>query len=161
MGVTLNLLPDTTLRAAIFRTLNRRLISDQTIEPTQVSGFNQFFDDGEGTEAWRYGVGIDQRFLSTLFAGAEISKRDLKVPFFQSNTVDGVPQTRTRKVDWNEYLGRAYLYWTPHTWIAVSAEYQYERLDRSKKFVAGVKELDTHRLPLGISLFHHPDGAPG
>lgn len=158
VGVTLNPFRDTTLRAAIFRTLTRRLISDQTIEPTQVAGFNQFFDDAEGTEAWRYGIGVDQRFLPTLFAGGEISKRDLEVPFLQIDIDDdGDPQTRKRKVDWNEYLARAYLYWTPHSWLAVSGEYQFERFDRSKKFVAGIKELNTHRLPVGINLFH-PSG---
>ncbi len=155
VGLTLNPLPNTTLRAAVFRTLKRRLISDQTIEPTQVAGFNQFFDDeNEGTEAWRYGVGIDQRFSPTLYTGVEVSKRDLELPFLTSD-LSGV--TQKQKVDWREYLARAYLYWTPHTWLAVSGEYQYERFDRDKKFVAGIKELDTHRLPFGVSLFH-PSG---
>jgi outer membrane receptor protein involved in Fe transport len=158
VGLTLHPLPNTTLRAAVFRTLKRRLISDQTIEPTQVAGFNQFFDDeNEGTDAWRYGVGIDQRFSPTLYGGAEVSKRDLELPFLQTDFVGDVPQTRKREVDWREYLARAYLYWTPHTWLAVSGEYQYERFDRSKEFVAGIKELNTHRLPFGISLFH-PSG---
>ncbi len=34
--------PNTTVRAAIFRTLKRTLITDQTLEPTPVAGFNQF-----------------------------------------------------------------------------------------------------------------------
>ncbi|WP_337289029.1 tetratricopeptide repeat protein, partial [Candidatus Methylomirabilis sp.] len=102
LGVTYNPLPNTTLRAAIFRTLKRRLISDQTIEPTQVAGFNQFFDDGEGTDAWRYGVGIDQRFSPTLYGGTEVSKRDLEVPFLDTDRISGL--TRKQEVDWNEYL---------------------------------------------------------
>ncbi|MBZ0159445.1 MAG: TonB-dependent receptor, partial [bacterium] len=155
LGVTYNPLPNTTLRAAIFRTLKRRLISDQTIEPTQVAGFNQFFDDGEGTDAWRYGVGIDQRFSPTLYGGTEVSKRDLEVPFLDTDRISGL--TRKQEVDWNEYLARAYLYWTPHSWLAVSGEYQYERFDRSKKFAALTKEVNTHRLPFGIGLFH-PSG---
>ena len=43
-GVTWNPFTNTTLRAAAFRTLKRTLITDQTLEPTQVAGFNQFFD---------------------------------------------------------------------------------------------------------------------
>jgi hypothetical protein len=43
--------PGTTLRAAAFRVLKRTLITDQTLEPTQVAGFNQFFDDANLTEA--------------------------------------------------------------------------------------------------------------
>jgi hypothetical protein len=73
--------PRTTLRAAIFRTLERALISDQTIEPTQVAGFNQFFFDGEGTSAWRYGIAVDQRVSNNIYAGVEYSQRELDVPF--------------------------------------------------------------------------------
>ncbi|PWB48987.1 MAG: hypothetical protein C3F12_00365 [Candidatus Methylomirabilota bacterium] len=153
LGVTLNPLRDTTLRAAVFRTLKRRLLSDQTIEPTQVAGFNQFFDDAEGTEAWRYGVGLDQRFSPTLYAGAEVSKRNLEIPFFDATS--GVP--RAREVTWKEYLARGYLYWTPHAWVAVSGEYQFERFARNREFGAGIREVNTHRLPFGISLFH-PSG---
>ena len=54
-GVTWNPFPDTTLRAAVFRVLKRTLITNQTLEPTQVAGFNQFFDDINGTDALRYG----------------------------------------------------------------------------------------------------------
>ena len=81
LGVTWNPFPDTTVRAAAFRVLKRTLITDQTLEPTQVAGFNQFFDDNNGTDAWRYGVAIDQKFTQDLFGGVEFSKRDLKWPF--------------------------------------------------------------------------------
>ena len=79
-GITWKPIPGTTLRAAVFRTLKRTLITDQTLEPTQVAGFNQFFDDTNATEAWRYGGAIDQKFTKDLFGGVEFSKRDLKVP---------------------------------------------------------------------------------
>ena len=80
-GITWNPFPGTTVRAAVFRVLKRTLITDQTLEPTQVAGFNQFFDDMNGTEAWRYGGAIDQKFTKDIFGGVEFSKRDLKVPF--------------------------------------------------------------------------------
>ena len=63
-----------------FRVLKRTLLNDQTLEPTQVAGFNQFFDDFNLTEAWRYGGAIDQKFTSSLFGGVEFSKRDLTFP---------------------------------------------------------------------------------
>src|SRR5438093_2650685 len=44
-GITWNPFPDTTVRAAAFRVLKRTLITNQTLEPTQVANFNQFFDD--------------------------------------------------------------------------------------------------------------------
>jgi len=62
-GITWNPLPNTTLRAAAFRTLKRTLITDQTIEPTQVAGVNQFFDDNNATDAWRYGGGYRSEIL--------------------------------------------------------------------------------------------------
>ena len=48
-GVIWNVTPSTSVRTAAFRTLARPLVSSQTIEPTQVSGFNQLFDDIGGT----------------------------------------------------------------------------------------------------------------
>ena len=72
--------PSTTVRAAFFRTLKRQLVSNQTIEPTQVAGFNQFFDDVDGTDAWRYGVGIDQKIGSRAAIGGEFSVRELSLP---------------------------------------------------------------------------------
>lgn len=153
-GVTWNLFPDTTLRAAVFKVLKRSLLSDQTIEPTQVAGFNQFFDDLNGTESWRYGLGIDQRLASSLYGGVELSRRDLNTPFISAQEGG-----RLREADWREELGRAYLYWTPRAWLAISAEYQYERFRRRDEFfgVEGTARATTHRVPLGVSLFH-PSG---
>ena len=48
-GITWSPFSGTTVRAAAFRVLKRTLIVDQTLEPTQVAGFNQFFDDFDGT----------------------------------------------------------------------------------------------------------------
>ena len=56
-GVEWNPWVDTTVRAAAFKVLKRTLVTNQTLEPTQVAGFNQFFDDIDGASAWRYGVG--------------------------------------------------------------------------------------------------------
>ena len=79
-GLSWNPAPSTTLRVAAFRTLHRAAISSQTIEPTEVSGFNQFFDDAEGEEAWRYGLAVDQKFGRRAFGGGEFSWRDLQAP---------------------------------------------------------------------------------
>ena len=52
----------------------------QTLEPTQVSGFNQFFEDVGGTRSWNYGVGVDQSFASIVFFGASWLRRDRTIP---------------------------------------------------------------------------------
>jgi hypothetical protein len=133
----------------------------QTIEPTHVAGFNQFFGttfeqvgtagtvvvDPQGSEVWHYGVAIDQKFSTTIFAGAEFSKRDLEDRSFLT------------KQHGEDYLARAYTYWTPHPWLAASAEYQFERFERSRflALATGLGEIETHRVPLGINFFH-PSG---
>ncbi len=150
-GITWNPFPATTLRGAVFSVLKRTLITDQTLEPTQVAGFNQFFDDANSTDSWRYGIALDQKFSKHIYGGAEFSKRDLEVP-----APVGAPFPNTR-VDWEEYLGRGYLFWTPHKWLALSAEYLYEQFERDMEFTFGVEEVKTHSFPLGINFFH-PSG---
>jgi tetratricopeptide (TPR) repeat protein len=152
LGVTWTPAPATTIRAAAFRVLKRTLITDQTLEPTQVAGFNQFFDDVNATASWRYGAAVDQKLGRDLFAGAEVSRRELEVPV--TAVVGGT--TEVRRSDGKEHLGRAYLFWTPHPWLALSAEYQYERLTRDDDLALalGSREVTTHRLPLGLRFFH-------
>jgi tetratricopeptide (TPR) repeat protein len=152
LGLTWNFLPDTTLRAAAFRTFKRTLPSDQTIEPTQVAGFNQLFDDTNATDSWRYGIAIDQKFSKELYGGVEYSERDMEVPWLTGTL-------QTHHADWEEQFGRAYLYWTPHKLLAATAEYQYERFERDNEFpgIEYIDSLKTHRLPLSIKLFH-PSG---
>ena len=152
-GVTWNPFPNTTVRASILRTLKRTLITNQTLEPTQVAGFNQFFDDFNGTRTWRYGGAIDQKFAKNIFGGVEFSKRDLKVPFTDAtNTANPVGKTEEQ----DEKLARTYLFWTPHDWLALRAEYSFERVE-SQGLTDQPRDLDTHRVPLGISFFH-PSG---
>ncbi len=148
-GITWNPVPNTTLRAAAFRVLKRTLITNATLEPTQVAGFNQFYDDFNGAEAWRYGAAVDQKFTKELFGGMEFSKRDLKSPAIG-------PTNNTIKEDMEEYLNRIYLFWTPHPWLALRTEYMFEQ-SRTEGLTGLPKKLNTHGVPLGINFFH-PSG---
>jgi hypothetical protein len=155
-GVTWTPWDSTTFRAAAFRTLKRTLITRQTIEPTQVAGFNQFFDDINGTDAWTYGVAVDQKITKTLFAGLELAQRYLTVPY--SDIFTGPITYKT-----NEEQARAYLYWTPFTWLAASAEYEYVRWDRDPPYGVGeenVTKIKTNRFPLALNFFD-PSGLFG
>jgi opacity protein-like surface antigen len=154
-GLTWEPIPGTTLRAAAFRVFKRTLLTNQTLEPTQVAGFNQFFDDNESTQAWRYGGAVDQKFSQAIFGGVEFSRRDLKVPLPVTDLNTGL--TSVHHDDWSENLGRAYLFWTPHEWLALSTEYQYEHFDRAADFGFGLKNVTTHRVPLGLRFFN-PSG---
>jgi tetratricopeptide (TPR) repeat protein len=154
-GITWNpsFSPGTTFRAAGFRELKRTLVNQQTLEPTQVAGFNQFYDDPSGTSAWRYGVAVDQKFGSRVFAGLEGSWRDLQVP----HQIAGITGTVTTREPAREKLARTYLFVTPFDWIALRAEYQFEQFRREQALNFAFTKLDTHRVPLGVQLFH-PSG---
>jgi len=142
LGVAWTPVPATTVRAAFFRALERRISTEQTIEPTQVAGFNQFLNVSEGTDTWTYGIGIDQKVSGDIYAGLEYSQRKQEVP------------VGDLELDWKERFGRAYLNYLPHKWLSLSAEYLYERFKRPD---FNVTLLTTHRVPLGVS-FNHPSG---
>lgn len=147
-------LANTTLRAAAFKALKRTLVTDQTLEPTQVAGFNQFYDDINQTEFWRYGIGLDQKLSQSLFGGIELSARDMKVPGLAVSDLGGLLAT---ELDWQEYAGRIYLFSVLNDRISLRGEYIFERFERDD---IGPEELDTHRFPLGIR-YSDPSGLGG
>jgi outer membrane receptor protein involved in Fe transport len=152
IGISWEALLGTVFRAAIFRVVKRTLITDQTLEPTQVVGLNQFFDELNVTKSWRYGAAIDHQFTKNFFGGLEFSKRDLEVPVIRTLIIP----PRTQVLDGKEYLSRAYLFWIPKTWVAMRTEYVFERF-KNDRDLAEPTRLNTHRVPLGLSFFH-PSG---
>lgn len=109
-----------TLRAAYFENMKRYFYARQTLEPTQVAGFNQFFDEYNGTISKRRGLGIDRKIGETIFAGIEVSRRDLSVPFNFSTEI----------YEWRERRAAAYLYWSGPRKLSLRAGWEYERLVR-------------------------------
>ena len=143
--------PGTTLRGTAFKALKRTLVTDQTLEPTQVAGFNQFYDDINGTRGWRYGAALDQKIGREFFVGAEWARRDLEIPF-----IADLDTQLAERQDAEEDLFRGYVFATPHASLALRAEYLFERFE-SEGLTDFPLKLDTHRLPLGVSFFH-PSG---
>ena len=150
VGATWKPAPSTTLRVAASRILNRTLISQQTIEPTQVAGFNQFFSDPEGDSAWRYGAAVDYQFSSNLFSGLELSKRDIDSLYQDRETFTIRDDSKLY-----EYFGRAYINWIIASWMSVNAGYRYERFERNLDDVGENSFLDlkTHMIPLGVNFY--------
>jgi tetratricopeptide (TPR) repeat protein len=144
-GLTWKVASATTLRFAAFGTLRRPAIENQTIEPTQVAGFNQLFDDFAGTSTHRTGIGVDHRFTPRVFAGAELTRRKLTV--LQSGSED--------RFTWRERSHRAYVYFTPNDSFAVNFSYEYDHFTRDpglrgpEEFV----EVKTHRIPFALNTF--------
>ncbi|MEE9346326.1 MAG: hypothetical protein V3U88_12040 [Methylococcales bacterium] len=137
----------TTLRLAYIESVSRLSFTSQTIEPTQVAGFNQFFDEKEGTISRRFGIGIDEKFNMSLYGGLEVSHRTLHVP---RSFIDNSDEQQ------KETLVRSYLYWTPISNVTLSAEYFLAIRDRDldepfSDFFPS--DMTTHQVPLTISYF--------
>ncbi len=138
--------------------LKPSLINNRTIEPTQVAGFNQFFDDAAGTAAWRYGAAIDAHPSQELSWGAEFTWRDLEVPSLE---ILQTGRMETGSTDQDEQLHRLYLYWTPSDRLALTAEAVYDHFKepaaRNDDLRPVPAEVTTISLPLGVNYFH-PSG---
>ncbi len=158
-GLQWNITSSVRLRAAWFEATKSHLIAQQSLEPTQVAGFNQFFDDINGTRSRRMGVGLDTYFINKLYGGIEISERKLEVPiganFFQEN---GEIEHLQKQ---NEQLYRAYLYWIFNSNWTIKSEMQFEKFARNHQD-KGVDDnepdrIQTLSLPVTVSYFH-PQG---
>jgi tetratricopeptide (TPR) repeat protein/opacity protein-like surface antigen len=145
------------LRAAAFKVVKPLLVNNRTLEPTQVAGFNQFFDDINGTEAWRYGAGVDWNISRNLAVGAEATWRDLDEPVFL--LFQEPPDTDFE--DRDEQLHKLYAYWTPTERIGVTSELVYDlfksETGEATEFGNLPKKVETFRIPVGINYFH-PSG---
>ncbi len=145
----------TLVRGAVFKTVSRSLVNSQTIEPTNVAGFNQFFDDSTASLVWNYGIGIDQKFSSKLFAGAQFLQRELDFPFIQLDETTGT--TSSAEDSWREQIGSAYLYWAPVQWMSLGLEYFYEDFEHDEIEVGaifGISGVTNHRFVPQVSFFH-------
>ncbi|WP_347258439.1 hypothetical protein, partial [Methylocaldum sp.] len=147
LGLMWELTPDTILRLAAFRTFDRGIEEDLTIEPTQIAGFNQFFDGFPATDARRYGVGLDHKFSPGLMAGLEASLRDVIVPLPLATALDAPSFISKRE----EMLYRAYGYWAISDYFAASLEYQFDIFTDATHHET---IYQNHIVPLSLSYFH-------
>ncbi|MEQ1544499.1 tetratricopeptide repeat protein [Methyloglobulus sp.] len=159
---------NTTVRFAAFTALKRTRLENQSLEPTQVAGFNQFFDDLDGTYSQRIGLGIDHKISKSAFIGVEGSTRSLQVP---QRLVDldtgGLKYSQTH---WYENSVRGYFNWTPNDYFALSANYLFEEFDRGRYeafdqissygYNGSWSYLKTHKTEFAGNFFH-PSGFIG
>jgi outer membrane receptor protein involved in Fe transport len=131
-------------RAAGFKAVKSNIVVNQILQPTQIAGFNQFYDDPSGTVAWNYGVGMDAKLSKNLYLGAEAVKRDLTVPITDFGGV-----TRHKR---NEEVYRFYLNWLlSENWV-VNSEYRFENFRSLESALP--KSVETSYLPLSLRYFH-------
>jgi Flp pilus assembly protein TadD len=132
IGVQWWLLDNLRLRGVYLKTIKRQLLSDQTIEPTQVAGFNQFYDDFNGSRTTLKGVGLDYNIGSDLLTGIEVTERNI------DNEVSKNLESQIN----------AYLNWSCLNSFALSIENQFERY-KSTNY-----NLETNILPINLKYFH-------
>ncbi len=143
-----------TFRAARFDTVKRALLSDQTLEPTTVAGFNQFYDDPNATLSEVSGVGIDVSATELgLYGGVELTYRDQDLVRFDNRLGSAVT------LNASEATALAYLNWLPTPRWALAVEYEYENYNRDFFSYGFERVLDakTHRLAFPVRYFH-PSG---
>ncbi|SFI68325.1 TonB-dependent receptor [Nitrosomonas sp. Nm34] len=150
-GLQWNITNSVRLRATWLEATKSHLIAQQSLEPTQVAGFNQFFDDINGTRSRRMGVGLDTHFTNRLYSGIEISERKLEVPIRLDPTVEHLQKQ-------NEQLYRAYLYWIFNSNWAIKGEMQFEKFNRNHQDIAMFSNdpdrIQTLSLPITINYFN-------
>ncbi|MBX9629715.1 MAG: TonB-dependent receptor [Burkholderiales bacterium] len=145
LGLLLRPVPFLTLRAASFRALRRGAVAEQTIEPTNVTGFNQFYDDSLGASSVRNGVGVDVEVNPTTFVGIETSRRTITIPQLFLNPIE--------YYTWRERDARGYLYYAPSKRISLAAECFYERISEDPQFYETFLDVITRRVPLSVRMF--------
>lgn len=163
VGASLYLGPKTTLRAAGFYRLSPAFGRIQTLEPTQVAGFNQFFNDPGGTRSLSYGLGLDQQAGRRVFFGVSALRRELTIqePYCTTgNPFSGCAfQTATFLAgrDSRDVLGSAYIDTTIGKRLAASVDYLYDRrkFDFTMQGPDGLfqNKLETHRARPQLRLF--------
>jgi Tfp pilus assembly protein PilF len=137
------------LRAAYFQTVKPALAGNRTLEPTQIAGFNQLFDDANGTKATRYGAALDWRATRTVSTGIEATWRAIEHP----DIVSGSVQTQ----DWDEQLHRLYAYWTPSARWSLGVEGAYDDFASNNLDASRPRNVTTITAPVRVQYFH-PSG---
>lgn len=133
-GLIYNINDEFRIRLAAFKTIKRALISNQTLEPTQLAGFSQFYDDTNTSKANVKGIALDYLNTDIVSSGLEITKRDIQEP--QSS---GSPAVLIFQ-DINEELYSIYLNWL------ISNNYQLNFQYLKKKFNYPIQEVRDSKL---------------
>lgn len=151
LGVQWNVTDDVRLRAAAFQVVKGPLSTNRSLEPTQVAGFNQFFDDDAGAVSKRAGIGSDWKLADNLFLGAEATWRDIDVQYYTADINDA------DETNWREQTHRLYAYWAPADRWALTGQFVYDRFSAQNSVLTDEtsvpKKATTYSVPLGVRYF--------
>ena len=138
----------------------------ETLEPTQIVGFNQLPDDLDLTDSWNYAVAYNHRFSQNLHAGVSSIYRKMETKL-EIQDISAIPPSRSiQTIEYDDTHADFWLNWTPALHWALGIEYSYNRYNLEKGAQAtdtgilvpdGILKLETHKVPTSISFFH-PSG---
>ncbi|HHI92601.1 MAG TPA: TonB-dependent receptor [Gammaproteobacteria bacterium] len=146
LGAIININRDNILRFAAFKTTKRDLVNNQTLEPTQIAGFNQFFDDSKSAESRLYGIGYDTKMSGSTYAGLNYYNRTIDFSFINGDVIDSV--------EWTSKNGGLYVYSQLDDNFNFSAEFQFDRFEAPTEFNTGILELNTFLAPVSLRYFN-------
>jgi outer membrane receptor protein involved in Fe transport len=146
--------PHTTIRAAFFESLFSSLTTSRQnpqprLEPTQIAGFSQLLFGGTADRSTVSGLGLDHALAEHLYIGWEASHRDT-----DRTVVDlGSAPPSALAVALTESVQQAYLYWTPHDRVSLSARYERGRYHSVPPGLFGYSDMSIERLPIEARYF--------
>jgi len=146
LGLIWNVSNKVKLRAAGFKTLKRVLLANQTLEPVQIAGFNQFYDDANAAQATVYGIGLDVSEANDLKYGFEYLNRDVTRPQSPSATVSELEHEEKR----------FHFYWSKviNSSFSLSGALDYDQFTGSlRSSVAGIDDIKTTIVPITAKYF--------
>jgi len=130
---------------AYFESLKRPFLLEQTLEPTQVEGFNQFSDDLDGLESDNYAAGVDFDAGGGHHVGVDALLRKADIPLLSGfSEIPAAAKDKNAQIFWN---------WTINPW-ALSLAYRYENAEHTAKSVNEQNRLITQSLPLQVKWIH-------
>jgi len=142
-----------TIRLAAYKSLKSDLLNDQTIQPTQVAGFNQFFDEVNNTESWSFGAGVDQILNDSTRIGYQWTRRQSKMPNYMEPDKYAIPPIENGYIKYENYTEesqRAYINEIFNKNITSSLSYTYIKSNRPNYDTTLLK---TNKIALGLSYF--------
>ena len=143
-------------RAALLKYVAPALANNRSLEPTQVAGFNQSFDDASATISEQIATALDWRPHQDVYAGVSVSRRDLEKPAFI-----GVPDSLSDAIfeDQEELHHRIYANWALSSrWVlGIEAVYDRFKTDEPSVNASLPLEVKTKSYPVTLQYFH-PSG---
>lgn len=143
-----------TLRWASIRVVKGFSTKEQSIEPTQFAGFNQVFDDLDGTQSKRLALAMDLQPDRISKWSLEISRRNLSAPSLVLTPSAGCPGP-VCSAHWKESLNQLsgqHLLGTQWA-LNYGVVYESQALDGANAVVNVPSRIRTWQLPASVTYF--------